>query len=208
MIRHDGERRIKISDLKPGGKPPSRMTAKSPASTPTRSSARRAWWGGASRESGSARGGQGRNRRPSSSMRERRSRLAGEAVALADLRVGDTVDIKHDSPGPQNSPRPSSSPRGGPQKRTVSRSLSAYRTATISAGTWKTRPPTPRHIKETLVKRYRVPDNQAVLLVDPTKEVLKQNISESVGAGRGRQPGRRLFCRPRMAGRGRRLFGD
>ena len=104
--------------------------------------------------------------------------LAGEAVALADLRAGDTVDIKHDSPGAEQPKAKSIAARRPAEKARFAIIVGVQNCDDSLLGQLENPAADAQEIRDTLVKRYRVPDNQAVLLLDPTQDMLKKGISE------------------------------
>lgn len=104
--------------------------------------------------------------------------LAGDPARLADLRPGDMVDMTHDTPGAAN-----------PEVLTIAalRPPDPSRWALLVAvqnyeDRLLTRLPYPLAdaalVQQVLVKRYRVPAEQAVLLADPSQVRLEQGTTE------------------------------
>jgi serine/threonine-protein kinase len=104
--------------------------------------------------------------------------IAGEPAALVDLRAGDVVDITHDTPGAKN-----------PEAIVIaaSRPTDAGRWAILvavqnceDASLSKLAHPDDdaKLLRESLVQRYRVPADQAVLFTDPSQVRLQQGLPE------------------------------
>ena len=173
-----GERQIKASDLKPGGK----------ATVTHDMEIRRIDAYQVFGQEGVVKSVQGQSlevleegkKEPTTFLVEPATQitLGGEPVELADLRDGDGVDIKHDSPGDQQPTAKSIAARRPEDKNRFAMVVGVQDYEDPMLGPLKTSSADARQIRETLVKRYRVPDSQAVLLVDPTQVVLKQSTSD------------------------------
>jgi serine/threonine-protein kinase len=104
--------------------------------------------------------------------------LAGERAALVDLRAGDVVDITHDTPGAKNpeavaiaASRPTDAGRWA-----ILLSVEHYEDASLSKLAYPN--DDARLLRESLVQRYRVPADQAVLIADPSQVRLQQGLAE------------------------------
>lgn len=103
--------------------------------------------------------------------------LGGEKVELDDLRVGDIVDITHDTPDPTRTPealkilarRPAD-----PNRWAIVIGNQNYEDLLLGEIDWPVADATA--FRETLIKRYSVPSNQALLLTDESLVRLEQGI--------------------------------
>lgn len=106
--------------------------------------------------------------------------LAGESAQLADLRPGDVVDITHDSPGVRNPEllTVSAMRPPDPSRWAILVGIQDYEDTSLS------RLPYPladaQLLRETLVQRYRLPEEQALLLANPSQVRLEQGMAEVV----------------------------
>ena len=102
--------------------------------------------------------------------------LAGEQVGLADLRVGDIVDVTHGSPDAKS-----------PEALTIAATRPAdpsRRAMLVAIQDYEDQSLTPlghpvadaKLLQQTLVDRYRVPSGQVLLLADPSQVRLEQGI--------------------------------
>lgn len=103
--------------------------------------------------------------------------LGGEVVALDDLRGGDTVEITHDSPGARSPRALSVAASRGPDPRrwAVVVGIQDYEDRTLSPLKYPVADA--RLLRDRLVKRYRVPANQALLLADVSLVRLEQGTA-------------------------------
>jgi len=103
--------------------------------------------------------------------------LGGETVPLTDLRSGDDVDITHDSP---DAAKPRALTVAARRSADATRwailiGIKDYDDATLGKVDYAAADAT--LLSETLVKRYRVPPNQALVLADANLVRLRQGIS-------------------------------
>ncbi len=103
--------------------------------------------------------------------------LSGEPVTLEELRDGDRVDIRHDSPGVKSPEALSvSATRPADAKRwALLIGVQQYDDRTMA----RLEHPVAdaEFLRETLVKRYKVPANQVLLLTDPSQVRLEQTVA-------------------------------
>lgn len=102
--------------------------------------------------------------------------LAGEVVELGMLRKGDRVDIAHDTPGAE---RPEAKTitavrPADPARRALVIGIQDYEDLTL--GKLAHTVEDARMVRDALVKRYAVPEDQAVLLTDESLVRLEQAI--------------------------------
>ena len=107
--------------------------------------------------------------------------IAGEPAALVDLRAGDMVDITHDTPGAKNpeaiviaASRPTDAGRWA-----ILVAVQNYEDASLSKLAYPD--DDAKLLRESLVGRYRVPADQAVLITDPSQVRLQQGLPEVLG---------------------------
>jgi tRNA A-37 threonylcarbamoyl transferase component Bud32 len=106
--------------------------------------------------------------------------LAGEPAQLADLRPGDIVDITHDSPDARNPEllTVSAMRPPDPSRWAILVGIQAYEDNSLSRLTYPTADA--RLIRQTLIQRYRLPAEQALLLENPSQVRLEQGIAEAL----------------------------
>jgi len=103
--------------------------------------------------------------------------LGGETVPLGDLLPGDAVDITHDSPDAAN-PRVltvAARRSADPNRWAILIGVQNYEDPTLGRLEYPVADATV--LRETLVKRDRVPPNQALLLTDESQIRLREGIS-------------------------------
>jgi serine/threonine-protein kinase len=104
--------------------------------------------------------------------------LAGEPAALGDLRAGDVVDMTHDTPGAKNpeaiaiaASRPTDAGRWA-----ILVAVQQYEDASLSKLAYPD--DDAKLLRDSLVGRYRVPADQAVIIADPSQVRLQQGLPE------------------------------
>jgi serine/threonine-protein kinase len=104
--------------------------------------------------------------------------LAGEPARLADLRSGDVVDITHDSPGASTPELLTIAAMRGPDpsRWAIVVGIQNYEDKSVSRLSYPLADA--KLFQETLVQRYRIPAEQAILLNDPSQVRLEQGIPE------------------------------
>ncbi|NUQ65994.1 MAG: serine/threonine protein kinase [Pirellulales bacterium] len=103
--------------------------------------------------------------------------LAGEPAELADLRPGDQIDVTHDSPDAKNPQVLSIAARrtADPNRWAIVVGVQDYEDQTLSP--LKHTVADANLVEDMLVKRHRVPKDQALLLTDPSLVRLEQGIA-------------------------------
>ncbi len=105
-------------------------------------------------------------------------RLAGVSAQLEDLRPGDVVDITHDSPGVQNPEllTVSAMRPPDPNRWAILVGIQDYEDTSLSRLPYPLADAT--LLRNTLVQRYRLPEEQALLLENPSQVRLEQGVAE------------------------------
>jgi len=107
--------------------------------------------------------------------------LGGEPVELTDLRTGDIVDVSHDTPDAERPAAVSVSARrpADPNRWALLIATGDYEDISLSKLTHPVADA--RMFRDVLVGRYRVPPEQALLLVDESLVRLEQGIPALLG---------------------------
>ncbi len=104
--------------------------------------------------------------------------LGGEDVQLADLFRGDIVDITHDTPDPTKTPEAlkiAARRPPDPNRWAIIIGIQDYEDLLLPKLAWPVSDAT--HLHDTLVKRFAVADDQALLLTDVNLVRLEQGVS-------------------------------
>lgn len=104
--------------------------------------------------------------------------LGGDEVELSDLRAGDVVDITHDTPDPKRTPEAleiAARRPPDPNRWAVIIGIQTFEDRMLAGQlTWPRQDA--EHFRDVLIKRFAVPPDQALLLVDEPLVRLEQGI--------------------------------
>lgn len=104
--------------------------------------------------------------------------LGGEPIRLTDLRAGDNVDIKHDTPGvPTPTALRVAAQRPADRTRwAILIATQAYEDVSLSPIEHPVEDA--KLLRDALVKRYQVPDEQVLMLLDENRVRIEQSVPD------------------------------
>lgn len=108
--------------------------------------------------------------------------LGGEPVEWTDLRKGDIVDIQHETPDPTRTPEAkqiAARRPPDPKRWAILIGIQNYEDQLLTGLTWPRQDV--QYLREMLVRRFAVPQDQVLLLVDENLVRLEQGIPGFLG---------------------------